>query len=76
MPTDDTAVDTIRREHLRRLWPRLPGALAVLSACATVPCDDQQFRDAREIVLRWLQFSKACESQLTASRATMRATCR
>ena len=64
----DDALDTVRRNTIRRLWPRLPGALAVLSRCATAPCDEQEFRAAREIVLRWLQFSKACESHDIAVR--------
>jgi hypothetical protein len=72
MSTDYTAMDTVRRDTIRRLWPKLPVALAVLARCATAPCDDREFRDAREVVLRWLQFSKACESQAIATRAQMR----
>lgn len=67
-----TVMDSVRRNRLQQMWPKLPSALDTLSRCATSPCDDQQFRTARELVLRWLQFSKACESHVLARRSQMR----
>ncbi len=72
MPTDYQAVDIMRREAIARLWPLLPRALGTLSRCAIEPCDQGEFATARDVVLRWLQFSKACESQAVANRAKMR----
>ena len=65
-------IDTVRRQNLLRLMPRLPGAIAVLVKCAAAPCDPEAFGQAREIVLRWLQWTKACESTVQARRARIK----
>lgn len=65
-------IDTWRREALLRLMPKLPAAMAVLVRCAAAPCDPEEFRPARETVLRWLQWTKACESQVAARRARIK----
>lgn len=66
------AIDTARRQRLLRLMPKLPGAMAVLVKCAAAPCDPDEFGPARETVLRWLQWTKACESAVSYRRAQIK----
>jgi hypothetical protein len=61
-------METSRQARIWKLIPSLPWALETLSRCLAQPCDAQKYARAREIVLRWLQFTQACESHAIARR--------
>lgn len=61
-------MEAARQARICKLMPSLPWALETLSRCLAQPCDAQKYAQAREIVLRWLQFTKACEGHAITRR--------
>lgn len=70
------------REGIRRRWLTkhltfgVPAALDTLSRCLKQPCDSQELAIAKQVVLTWLNFDKACTTHRMVEVMEEQRTCR